>query len=207
MIKINLLAEGKRPAAVRKASVSGGGLLDRPDLAQWLLLGFVILAVVVAGGFWYKADRDLKAKRAEVAEAQREVDKLKAILEEVAEFEAKKAELEHKISVINDLKANQRGPVRMMDTISRALPELLWLDKMVMAPNRITLNGRAFNINAVSNFIENLDRVPEFREPALRDISQQNQVYNFVVTFTYSYALPAPPAEAGGEAAPTPVGG
>jgi type IV pilus assembly protein PilN len=206
MIKINLLAEGKRPAAVRKVSAGGGSFLEREGMAQWLLLAAVVLALLVAGGLWYKANRDLTAKKAEVAAAQKEVEKLKAILDEVKEFEQKKAELEHKIAVINELKANQRGPVRMMDTISQALPELLWLDKMVMAPNRVTLNGRAFNINAVSNFIENLDRVPEFREPSLRDISQQGRVFNFAITFTYTYAPPATSDDAV-ESVDNPVGG
>ena len=76
-----------------------------------------------------------------------------------------------------------------MDSISRALPELLWLDRMDMNANSIHLAGRAFNTNAVATFIENLDKVVEFQEPILQDLSQGNGgVYNFSVVFNYSYA-------------------
>ncbi|MDX1644772.1 MAG: PilN domain-containing protein, partial [Thermoanaerobaculia bacterium] len=114
----------------------------------------------------------------------------KPIIEEVEQFEARKAELEHKIGVINDLKNNQRGPVQLMDHISRALPEMLWLNRMQMRGNSVTLNGQAFNTNAVANFIDNLDQVPAFAEPVLKDTSARGRggesgIYNFVVTFTF----------------------
>jgi len=188
MIKINLLAEGKRPAAVRRAGKEpSGSWLEGENAALLMLLIAFLVPVAVAGAFWFKFHQDLEAKKAEVAAARDEVEKLQSVLEEVEEFKAKKAELERKIQVINDLKANQRGPVQVMDAISRALPELLWLDRMQMGPNQITLAGRAFNFNAIANFVENLDQVPEFREPHLRDSSQQGQVFNFVLAFNYDY--------------------
>ena len=61
--------------------------------------------------------------------------------------------------------------MQVMDQISRALPELLWLDRMTMIGTRITLAGQAFNSNAVANFMDNLDKVPEFQEPILSDMT------------------------------------
>ena len=130
-------------------------------------------------------------------EAQREVDALASVIKEVEDYKAKKAELERKIGIINDLKANQRGPVRVMDYVSRALPELLWLDRMKMTSDAIEIEGRAFNTNAVANFIENLDKVPEFDEPTLKSTEEQTGgVYKFVINFNYSFAAHnKPPAE------------
>ena len=191
MIKINLLAEGRRPTAVRRAPKTGGAL-ESENIALIMLLLTFLAPVLVAGAIYYKFHRDLVAKQAEVAAAQEEVERLRSVLKEVEEFKAKKAELEHKIQVINDLRDNQRGPVQVMDSISKALPELLWLDKMQMGPNQITLSGRAFNFNAIANFAENLDNVPEFREPNLRDSSQQGPVFNFVMAFNYNYTRKGP---------------
>lgn len=200
MIKINLLAEGKRPAAVRRGGGGGeGSFLEGEDAAQWLLLVALVIPVLIAGALWFKYDQDLEAKRAEVARAQEQVNQLQQVLEEVAEFERKRDELEQKIQVINDLKANQRGPVRVMDAVSRALPELLWLDRLQMGPNQISISGRAFNFNAIANFVENLDQVPEFEEPALRDSSRQGEVFSFTVAFGYDYTQPEPPPEGEGE--------
>jgi type IV pilus assembly protein PilN len=210
MIKINLLSEGKRPAAVRKARSAS---VPGQDVALWLLGVGVLVGVLVAAGCWWVFNGRLQDKQAEVAQAQRQVEALQAVIKEVEDYKRKKKNLTDKIAVINELKSNQRGPVRVMDYISRALPELLWLDRMKMNASNIELEGRAFNPNAVANFMENLDKVPEFREPLLRETSAQgNGVYKFFISFDYSFAPAKKPGAAGGKpgtpgspAAPGPV--
>lgn len=198
MVKINLLSEGKRPAAVRKAKVPAALKLEGQQVGQWmLLLGIVVWAIAFGVTMWMQKNK-IEAKKEEVAAAQREVEALAAVIKEVEDYKAKKAELEQKIGIINDLKANQRGPVRVMDYVSRALPELLWLDRMRVAGNTIQITGRAFNTNAVANFIENLDKVPEFEEPTLEGTSQEGGgVYRFTINFKYSFATPKEPATGG----------
>ena len=184
MIKINLLSEGKRPAAVRKARTPGGEIRD---LALWMLLLGALLGVLAAAGYWWYLNGKLKEKQEEVAQAQKEVDALQAVIKEVEDYKRKKKNLADKIAVINELKSNQRGPVRVMDYISRALPELLWLDRMKMNASSIEIDGRAFNPNAVANFMDNLDKVPEFKEPVLKDTSAEGNVYRFSIAFEYSF--------------------
>lgn len=191
MIKINLLSEGKRPAAVRKARGAG----EVRDLALWMLLLGALLGVLAAAGYWWYLNGKLKEKQEEVAQAQKEVDALQAVIKEVEDFKTKKKNLADKIAIINDLKSNQRGPVRVMDYISRALPELLWLDRMKMNASSIEIDGRAFNPNAVANFMDNLDKVPEFKEPVLKDTNAEGNVYRFSIVFDYSF-VPKKPAEA-----------
>ena len=72
---------------------------------------------------------------------QREYDRLKPIIAEVEAFKKKNAELKHKIEVIEQLKANQYGPVRVMDEVSKALPDLLWLTNMSLAGERAHASG------------------------------------------------------------------
>jgi type IV pilus assembly protein PilN len=211
LIKINLLAEGKRPAAVRKAA-RPTSFLQSPTIALWALVAAVLLVgALPAAAWWWVKTAEVERNEVRIAEAQREVDELEAIIREVEEYKAKQAELEHKISVINDLRRNQKGPVWVMDNVSRALPELLWLDRLQMQGEVVTIAGRAFNSNAVASFIDNLDRVPTFQEPSLRDLVEGQQgVYNFTITFNFRYqAEPAAEdtvaADAG--AAEQPVGG
>ncbi|HVT18616.1 MAG TPA: PilN domain-containing protein [Thermoanaerobaculia bacterium] len=205
MIKINLLSEGKRPAAVRRAK----GVAGAKQVGQWLMLVCVLAGVLAAAGWWYVLKGRLEEKQQEVRVAQRQVDELQAVIKEVEDFKRKKSELERKIKVINDLKANQRGPVRVMDYISKSLPELLWLDRMNMGPANIEIDGRAFNTNAVANFMDNLDKVPEFKEPTLKDTTEQAAgVYKFAINFDYSFTPPAPKAgEAGAPGAAPPGSG
>ena len=205
MIKINLLAEGKRPTAVRKSK--SAELLKGKDIGQWLLAAGFLAGVVVAAFFWWQTKEEKAAQDEEIAAAQAEVAALASVIQEVEDYKAKKAALETKIGIINDLKLNQRGPVRVMDYISKALPELLWLDRMTMEDASITVEGRAFNTNAVANFIENLDKVPEFDEPTLKDaVEQSGGVYKYSIEFKYSFAPPVPEGGTTGDApAPAPA--
>jgi len=207
MIKINLLSEGKRPAAVRKAKTTA--LLQTQNIGMYLLAVGIVLGIVATGIYWWFLNADVVAQQEEIRAANAEVEALASVIKEVEDYKGKKTELERKIKIINDLKLNQRGPVRVMDHISRALPELLWLDKMTMNASTISVEGRAFNTNAVANFIENLDKVPEFEEPTLKDTSEQaGGVYKFVIEFNYSFAPLADEGKggaAGSTATPAPA--
>jgi Tfp pilus assembly protein PilN len=208
MIKINLLSEGKRPAAVRKAKTTA--LLQNQNIGMYLLAVGILLGILATGAYWWSLNGEVEAQKEEIRAANAEVEALASVIKEVEDYKGKKSELERKIKIINDLKLNQRGPVRVMDHISRALPELLWLDKMSMNASTIEVEGRAFNTNAVANFMENLDKVPEFEEPTLKDTAEQaGGVYKFVIDFNYSFAPLAQEdgkgSAAGSTAAPAPA--
>ena len=199
MIKINLLSEGKR--AVRKAKPAAS-LLEGKDIGQYLILVGLVIGVLASAWSWWTLKQRIADQQEEISIAQAEVEALGAVIKEVEEYKAKKAELERKIGIINDLKANQKGPVRIMDYVSKALPELLWLDRMTMNATTIVVEGRAFNTNAVAALIENLDRVPEFEEPTLRDATEQGGIYRFVIDFNYKFEAPKPEKAAGDDTKP-----
>ena len=198
MIKINLVSEGKRPVVSRKTKERLG--IAGLSLSEGLFLVALLLGALAVGGYWWYLRGEVRTRDTQIAAAQREVDELAQVLQEVEEYKAKKAKLEHKINIINDLKRKQWGPVRIMDQISNALPELLWLDGLTLRANNIELRGQAFNTNQIAAFIENLGKVPEFQEPRLRDTSKPGPVYTFNITFNFSVAEPPKPQPAAGEA-------
>ena len=57
-----------------------------------------------------------------------EAQKLESAINAVNDFQKKKDSLQKRIDLINQLKQNQKGPVRIMDQVSRDLPDLVWLD-------------------------------------------------------------------------------
>jgi type IV pilus assembly protein PilN len=187
MIRINLLAEGKRPAAVRKARPGA----PTREWGPLLLLVIALAGLAIFGGWWWMLAREKADNATAIVEAREEVRKLEAIIKEVQEYKRKQEELQRKIDVIKQLQANQKGPVQVMDFVSRALPELLWLNRMGMKGTRVTITGQAFNSNAVANFIDNLDKVPEFQEPSLQDLREgEGGVYIFTVVFSFTYPQP-----------------
>ncbi len=187
MIRINLLSEERKPKVARLGKQTQEALAA--DTATLWLLG--ILAVsLISGGVWYwRLHSTTESLDTEIAEVQVEVNRLLPIIEEVQAFEKKRAELQNKVTVINDLKARQQVPVKIMDVVSRALPERLWLTQVAQRGTTITVAGQAFNTNAIASFLDNLDQVPGMTEPVLRETRRSrrsagsNAIYEFSVVF------------------------
>lgn len=161
MIRINLLAEAK-PVKKKKgiAALGGAGRLN-----TMLLVGAIGLALLAGIVHYLILNSQIRAQDEKIRIAQVEVTRLESVLKEVKDFEAKKARVQRKVDLINQLKQNQRGPVRLMDEVSKALPDLVWLERMECRGNSVGIGGKAFNPPAVANFLENLKRVPAFQEP------------------------------------------
>jgi type IV pilus assembly protein PilN len=161
MIRINLLVEAK---AVRKkrgvAALGGAGRFN--TILIGVAVGAALLAILV---HWWILSMRIRAQEEKIRVAQVEVTRLESVLKEVKDFETKKAKLQKKVDLIHQLKQNQRGPVRLMDEVSKALPDLVWLERLDYRGNSIAIVGKAFNPPAVANFLENLKRVPAFQEP------------------------------------------
>jgi type IV pilus assembly protein PilN len=184
MIKINLLVEARADKVSKAPLISMG----TGNINNYLLLGALILAIGWVGLRYWQLSSRLSDVKAEVAVNQREYDRLKPIIEEVEAFKKRNAELRHKIEVIEQLKANQFGPVRLMDEVSKALPELLWLTDLGVSGSALSMRGQALNENAVANFIANLGASPFFSEPVLKIMSQSEAgVFTFDLSCNFSY--------------------
>lgn len=172
MIKINLVREGRGPvrgtAAAPASSISSGP----SNLNGILIVGFLVLGALIAGGYWFWKNQELEKRQAEIVVREEEAKKLEAIIEEVERFEARKKSLEQRIKLINDLKKNQKNPVMIMDRISQDLPDLVWLDSMSLAQTKINMTGKALNANAVAAFVANVKQDSLFLEPSLSSLSR-----------------------------------
>lgn len=203
MIKINLVREGRAVRGAGAPAVSAAvGAGGAPNVNNILILGLLVLGIVVAGAYWFINKRTLTNRQEQVEVRRAEAQKLEAIIAEVEAFQRRKDSLQNRIDLINQLKQNQKGPVRIMDRISQDLPDLVWLDRMSVDAARITLNGRGLNPNAIANFVENVKNDPYFEEPELGQVSQISVtplVYGFDMTFGFTYQ---PKTAGGGTGAP-----
>jgi type IV pilus assembly protein PilN len=196
LIRINLLTEA-RAAATRKTSLLPSGA----RLNNLILLGGVAAGILYIGIMALVLHARSKNLDEEIARAQEEVARLKSIIDEVKGYEDKKASLEAKIQLINNLKTNQKGPVRLMDEISRALPDLVWLTELAVSGDQVSLKGRTLSPNAVATYLENLKKSPFFAEPVFRNLgrdqgSQGIYTWEMTLTFTNTQALSVAPATA-----------
>lgn len=184
MIRINLLTEAKAAAARKKTPILPTGA----KLNNFLFLGGLALGVlyVVITALTLLGRRSQLED--EIGKARLEADRLKSIIEEVKEFEDKKSSLEAKIQLINNLKTNQKGPVRLMDEISRALPDLVWLTQLDYSGDQILMKGKTLSPNAVAAYLTNLKKSPFFAEPVFKSLGQESGsqgLYNWEMTLTF----------------------
>jgi type IV pilus assembly protein PilN len=148
VIRINLLG-GDRHATVAPSD----------DSTRRVAIGgaLILLVTVVGIGWWYTSlVQTGAALDQEIATAQQEVQRLQSVLAEVQEIEARRADVQRRVGLIEQLRNGQSVPVRLLDHVSRSLPELLWLDQLVQQNDTVTISGFSTTLIALSDFVGNL---------------------------------------------------
>ena len=188
MIKINLVSAGPEAAATKKATPEISLGSHQGDI---MLLGALAIGLIVTGGWWYMLHSNVTELKGIKVERTAERNELQKYIDKVEELEQRRAELKAKIDTIQQLKENQMGPVRILDEVSRAMPDLLWLTGLNLSGTHVTLNGMALDENAFANYVDNLDASPFFSEPTVVTLQRsRDNAFSFRLEcdFTYSPA-------------------
>jgi type IV pilus assembly protein PilN len=209
MIRINLLAV-ERERTKRRALIPAA---HRVTIGASLIL----LATALFIGWWFwSLSRDSARVDEEIARAEGEKRQLQAVMAQVKKFEASKAALQQRVTLIEQLRRGQSGAVHAVDELSRAIPEFLWLTEVTQKGDEFTVSGMTTSLTGVSDFIANLGTSPWFKPPIELVDSQidtslkaSEPIIKFSIKakFNNPEAPPAAPAPAGRGAAPAPPGG
>lgn len=160
MIRINLLPAERARASRRSSALQVG---QKVTLACSLILVVAGLGVL---WWWWALDRSSARLNGELLAAQRETTRLRTLISQVEKFEKQKQQLQQRVALIEELRKGQGAPVRILDEISRALPEMLWLTELKQdAGGDLTIDGRCVTLTALSDFVGNLERSGFFRKP------------------------------------------
>ncbi len=190
MIRINLLTPERAPSKSKtKAAPSGA-----PGSLQSVLLFLVFVGgafVLCAGAWWWKSDQ-LKKLDERIAQDRQREQQLQAIKRQVDEFQQKKTLLESKVKVIEQLRLAQKSPVHMLDEISRALPDYVWLTDMDETRGAIKLGGESNSLAAVADFMAALQRSGWFPQVELASAQEQAAGQAKVVKFEITGAFKDP---------------
>lgn len=161
MIRINLLQADRERAKPKTSSFQSAA--QRATLAGSLLVVATGLGVL---WWWWALDRQSAQLNADLLAAERETARLKTIIEQVETFEKQKQQLQQRVALIEELRQGQGAPVHLVDQISRAVPDMLWLTEIQQnASNELTIQGRCATLTALSDFVGNLERSGFFRRP------------------------------------------
>jgi len=163
MIRINLLPV----KAVQKKEKLQGQLIVLAISVVFVLLGCFVLY----GGVLKK----INAENAAILEKEQEIARLKKTIGEVAHFKKLQQELRGKLDVLEKIKAARSGPVRLLDELSLALPEKVWLVSYKETGGAITISGMGLSEETVAEFLRNLEGSPYYKNVELKVIAQMTQ--------------------------------
>jgi len=205
MIRINLVAPERKTKAKEKA-----GPIDKGALTGFLLPVLLAgLSLVGCGALWWLQSNKLRDLQTRIAADEKRQKDLEAIKQQVDQFQQKKAILENKVLVIEQLRLAQKSPVHMMDEISKALPDYVWLSALDETRGALRFTGQSNSLAAVADFISGLQRSGWFPQVDLGTSLQQQNLVNFTLTGTFKdpevAAKEKAAAEAKAAAAPTPA--
>jgi type IV pilus assembly protein PilN len=158
MIRINLLGVERKQA--RKAPTF--------DIGQKLTVAcsLILVGAVLGIGYWYWSLNEASARvDREIVAANAEATRLRSLLTEVQQFEARRGQLTQRVQLIEQLRGGQSLPVQLLDHVSRSLPDMLWLTSMAQNGPVLTIQGRSTTLIALSDFVGNLGTNPLLVKP------------------------------------------
>jgi len=87
------------------------------------------------------------------------------------------------VDALRVVEAARRDGVQILDLVGKAVPELLWLENLTWRQGKLLLEGKAFNTNAIANFIDALDSAEELSSPTLVDTTEVGtETYRFKIS-------------------------
>jgi type IV pilus assembly protein PilN len=158
MIRINLLA-------VDRERTKRGALIPAAQRVT-IAASLIVLGTALFVGWWFWSLHEASARvDQELIKGEREMQQLRSVLAQVQKFEASKAQLQQRVTLIEQLRRGQSGPVHILDEISKAVPERLWLTDMTQKGDDIVLAGMTTSLTGLSDFVANLEGSTWFRKP------------------------------------------
>jgi Tfp pilus assembly protein PilN len=202
MIRINLL----KPETKEVREPVPTGLPKVPKERKKASVGaiiFLLLLVSLAGYYFYQ-HWEMQKERQLIAQAQQEKNELQYVVAKLEEVKLQKANLEMKINLIRQLKANQDVAVKIMDEINRRIPDYVWLKEASYDGQNLKLKGEAISNNLIADFISNLERSETFGTVNLIDSVQKSQGSAVFLEFNMTVPVKKPQIEQPQPAKPTP---
>jgi type IV pilus assembly protein PilN len=177
MIRVNLLAQGPGAAPPRE-------WVPREHRQALLGLGLLLVTVVGVGGWWWYLRHQLGETEVRIAEGEARLEQLKDAQKLLEAATNRKNELAERLALIDRLRAAKRAPISLLETVSRSVPEGLWLVEIKQTGTVIQVDGRAISLTSVSDFAEGLQRSGLFKMPVeilatTTEVVEENDVIRF----------------------------
>ena len=160
MIKINLLPvrETQKKERLREQVV--------------VLVACAIFVTIGCAAAYTTILSKINQKKDTITEQTKIIEQLKKQIGEVEKVKKLQGELQAKLDILGTLKANKTGPAHMLDELSVATPERLWIDVFDNVGGSVNLSGLGVNEEVVATFLQQLESSPYYMSVELQGLEQ-----------------------------------
>ncbi|HEU4725412.1 MAG TPA: PilN domain-containing protein [Candidatus Eisenbacteria bacterium] len=179
MIRINLLPRDERQ--VKRT-------FTLPKVGTVMPLLVLILVAALFAAFSVVQAMQVSRLQADIARAEQEAEKLRPQIQTINELTQKRKELERRLGVITNLDKQRLTRVKLVDEVSKCIPEHLWLTTFEEVPGsaKIQVEGVTFSNLLVADFMSKLEASPLYEGVDLvvaeKGTIDQRNVVKFKVT-------------------------
>jgi Tfp pilus assembly protein PilN len=170
MIRINLLKpETKDKEPVVAPGAPEEGPKKGPNLGSLIFL----ILVIGLGAMYFFQQKAFTRENALLATARAEKLKLQDVEKQLEAQRTARELLDKKISLIETLNAQRDMAPRLMDELSRRLPDWVWLSEIVFDEKGIQIKGRALSNNLIADYISSLESSAQIQSVNLVSSTQK----------------------------------
>jgi type IV pilus assembly protein PilN len=178
MIKVNLLAASPGTPAARE-------WLPREQRSAIIGISMLAATALCIGVSWWYLSYTRSSLDTAIVNAEAEIVRLKEAAKLLEATNARRAILAERLSLIERLRASKRAPVSLLETVSRSVPEGLWLLEMKQTGTSLQVDGRALSLTSVTDFAQRMQTSGLFEHPIEIVTTTNEQVDQItVVRFT-----------------------
>ena len=177
MIRINLLPREERQ--VRRS-------FQLPKIGTVMPALVLLLVVVLFAAVSVFQTLQIGRLKTDIARAEQESDKLQPQIQTIQSLTEKREELQRRLSVITDLDKGRLQRVKLIDELSRCVPEHLWLGSYEEMGSSVKIEGVTFSNLLVADFMTRLEASPLYGNVDLvvaeKGTIDQRNVVKFKIT-------------------------
>jgi len=177
MIRINLLGGPRQKRG--NASVSMPDMASAATHPALLMVAALVIGAIANGAYYIHLvnQRDRIARAMVVADTENK--RLSAVKTAYEQAEKQKENYKRRVDVIEQLRQNQSGPVKLLDAIGQTVSstDAVWLSNLnAEKDNVIKIQGLALTPTAVANLMRNLEKTGYFKSVEIQETVQDDQI-------------------------------
>jgi type IV pilus assembly protein PilN len=198
MIRINLLKPETKD--IREPVVTPGiveeGVKKGPNIGSLIFL----VLIIALGAFFFLQRKAFDQENGLLAKARQEKSQLQYVEAKLEQQRTARESLNQKITLIESLNAQRDLAPRLMDEMSRRLPDWVWLTEITYDAKGLQIKGRALSNNLVADYIAALEASPQIMNVNLVSSTQRTAKNDQYLEFSLRAAIekkpePVPPPE------------